>query len=1499
MSDHKEDRRTRARLLAENEELRLRLKEAEQTPEAMRRGAVDVPVVSAPPDEQIHTLSSAEHIGRVVVETMNEAVLMVDPDGTVLFSNQRFCDLMKTTIEGVVGHKMTAFVARPWQAPLKAFLGDAQAGPLQRHLTLRATDGTAVPVQLSASPIQAGANKSICLVATDLTALENSSNSIRILREHEQALEESEGRFRTIFEASQDAVVITDNEGVYVQANPAVQEVFGLAPQELVGRRMPDFLREDVDFQRIWQTLLTTGRFRGEMCLIRPDGQGRHVEAYGVAGILPGRHLWVIRDITERKHAEEALLDANERLQNQTEELETQSEELRVQTEELRVTNDELAGREEELRAQTEELRAANAALASSGERLRLAQRTGRVGVFDRDLRNNTVVWTPELEELFGIPVGGFGGKSEDWIKRVHSEDRARMVSMLQEWIRSNRSEKAWQYRIIRDDGAVRWMEGRGRILRDPNGKALRMIGTNMDITERKQAEEALRRSEERYRRLFDEDLTGDFIATSDGRVIECNPAFAKIYGFADRTQAARCDISQFNPADWSDLMARLRAECKVEGHQCVHRRPDGREIHVVANVVGRFDEAAELTEVQGYIYDDTERKHTEEELRSAALFPEQNPSPVLRVARDGTLLYANGASAFLLRSWNCRPGQAVPEEIRRHIAQAADSGKTAEVDVVCGPVTYSFSIAPIASEGYANLYGRDITKRKEAEEALRKSEEKFAKTFRSSPIAVAVTRASDGHIIEVNEALLKLLRFPREEVIGRTTLDLGIWVDLHERSQLVQELSAAGSVRDRECRLRTRDGGIVTIHLSAELLEFEGERCMLATLVDVTERRQAEEALRESEERLKRAQEIAHLGSWELDLVNDRLSWSDEVYRIFGLEPQEFDATYEAFLEGVHPDDRAAVDAAYSGSLREGRDTYEIEHRIVRKSTGEVRVVHEKCEHFRDTSGRIIRSIGMVHDVTERKQAEDALRETRDYLDNLFRYANAPIIVWDPQFTITRFNHAFERLTGRQAKEVLGRDIGILFPADSRAESLAHIRRTVSEGQRWEVLEIPILHRDGSVRMVLWNSANVLGPDDKTIIATIAQGQDITERKQAEEALRELNATLETKVAERTAQLEHRARQLQRLTLELSEAEDRERRHLAEILHDDLQQQLAAAKFHLSLLSNRARSDPPQQTMIGQVDRMLMDAIQKSRSLSHELSPAVLYQSGLADALAWLAEQIKTKHGLEVAVAAFGTISVESDALKTFLYRAAQELLFNVVKHARVNQARIRVRSLGRCIGLSVTDRGRGFDPQGLRETAGFGLLSIRERVELLGGRMKIRSAPGHGATLHIVVPDGQQKLVHRWEETAGVSLESPMVSPAAPVRGGTIPHEERRLRVLLADDHEIVREGLASLLQEEAGIQVVGQAANGREAVDLAARLQPDVVVMDVAMPLINGDEATRQIMAHLPGTRIVALSMYEEADLVERMQRAGAESYVLKTAPAEELLAAIRGHPPAHAP
>ena len=191
-----EDPRSKSELLGENAELRVRLDEAEQTLDAIRRGEVDALIVSGPDGDQVFSLTGAERTYRIIVETMNEAALTVALDGTILFCNRRFCDLMKTPMVETIGRNLAAFAAGAQRQPLRTLLADAQTGPLQRRLTMRATDGGSVSVQLAASLLVADTQTSICLVISDLTELEEQASSIRVLREQQQALEESRAELK-------------------------------------------------------------------------------------------------------------------------------------------------------------------------------------------------------------------------------------------------------------------------------------------------------------------------------------------------------------------------------------------------------------------------------------------------------------------------------------------------------------------------------------------------------------------------------------------------------------------------------------------------------------------------------------------------------------------------------------------------------------------------------------------------------------------------------------------------------------------------------------------------------------------------------------------------------------------------------------------------------------------------------------------------------------------------------------------------------------------------------------------------------------------------------------------------------------------------------------------------------------------------------------------------------------------------------------------------------
>jgi PAS domain S-box-containing protein len=411
--------------------------------------------------------------------------------------------------------------------------------------------------------------------------------------------------------------------------------------------------------------------------------------------------------------------------------------------------------------------------------------------------------------------------------------------------------------------------------------------------------------------------------------------------------------------------------------------------------------------------------------------------------------------------------------------------------------------------------------------EALKESEEKYRTIVETANEGIWIVDA-ERRTTFVNERMARMLGCTPDEMIGRSYHD---FVDAESAAISDQnfEERKKGIGGSMEYRLRKKDGSPLWTYLNSQPIfdkngNFAGSLTMIS---DITARKQADDARQESEKQLRRAHDLLEsvtrssgvmiaAEDMEFRYTYFNKAYADEIKNLTGKELAIGMNMRDLFAHV--PDEQANSVRQWRRVLsgRSVKDTVSLDNPGGGRRT--YNVIHTP---IRDNEGRVIGAGEVSYDVTRQIQIEAELRKTSQYLENLINYANAPIIVWDPEFRITRFNRAFERLTGRTAQEVIGQTPDILIPEKYHDIAMNLIKKATT-GDRWEVVEIPILRSGGEIRTVLWNSATLYEDAGKTVIATIAQGQDITDRrhaeettlsekKKAEETLSLLNAALES----------------------------------------------------------------------------------------------------------------------------------------------------------------------------------------------------------------------------------------------------------------------------------------------------------------------------------------------------------------------------------------------------
>ncbi|MDQ3301879.1 MAG: PAS domain S-box protein [Actinomycetota bacterium] len=493
------------------------------------------------------------------------------------------------------------------------------------------------------------------------------------------------------------------------------------------------------------------------------------------------------------------------------------------------------------------------------------------------------------------------------------------------------------------------------------------------------------------------------------------------------------------------------------------------------------------------------------------------NSSEIFKIVdTDGTLRYASPAFRRIL---GYDPGEAVgmnvfdcvhPEDLP-NVLEGTEKVLSG-AGVVGSVVEYRFrhkdgswrwmeSIGSYLSDDPAVkgvvVNSRDITERKEAERALRENEERYRAVMAQSVEAIYLFDAETKHVLESNAAFRRMMGYADEELLGMRIYDFIAHddedIDRHVRRSLKEKRRHIG-----QRRYRRKDGSVIVVDTSASVVSFEGRTALCAVSRDVTERIESEEAVRKSEARLAEAQRLAHLGGWEWDIETDEISWSDEVYRIYGLEPQAAVPSFERFMEVVHPDDRDRVRKTIDDAL-EGSEPYDVEHRVVRPD-GEVRVVHRRAEVVRGERGEPLRMIGTVHDITERKEAEARLRATEERYRTVVEAQTELICRFLPDLTLTFANDAYRRYFGKEREELIGESFIERVALEDRVHYEQRLAWLTRENPA-RTVEHRVFKSDGEVRWQQWTDTAIFDGEGNPVEYQ-AVGRDVTERRGLEERL-------------------------------------------------------------------------------------------------------------------------------------------------------------------------------------------------------------------------------------------------------------------------------------------------------------------------------------------------------------------------------------------------------------
>jgi two-component system cell cycle sensor histidine kinase/response regulator CckA len=1099
------------------------------------------------------------------------------------------------------------------------------------------------------------------------------------------------------------------------------------------------------------------------------------------------------------------------------------------------------------------------------------------------DESQNVVLFNPAAEQMFGRSAADVIGQPHNCLlpERYRAAHRQHIQRFSQTGMTNRKMSFQDTLWALRADGQEFPIEA--SISQVKVGEKMLYTAILRDVTERKQAEEKIRDLQdiltqaETVARIgsWKWDLATQKVTWSD----EMYDIFAvdreNFDGDVAKVINNRIhpdDIEAVNQSNLSVLenLKPLPLEYRIV-------LPDGTERVVWAEGRINHDQSGDPAALVGYVQDITERKQTEKALRESEERYHRTLENMLEgcqiIGFDWRYLYLNASVVrHGRRSQDELLGRTMMEAypgiertelfatLRRCMAERTANFFENKFDYDDGSFAwFELSIQPVP-EGLFIL-SIDITERKRATEALWQSEERFSKAFHLSPAALSLA-GSDGRIIDVNENYERMTGYYRDELIGRDGVDLNI-LTRQQRIDLSQKmLEQGGNLREAELTVRTKSGEMRDVLYSVGIVEIEGKECALTLAFDITERKQMQTTLQEMVENMAAAQQMTHYGSWEVRLSADLefidpQMWSDECYRIFGVEPGSVQITSDYFYSHVHPDDREAVQQALWQAVQ-NRAEAAYEYRLI-WDDGSIHTIYDRVKVVLDEgAGRPVKVVGIVQDVTERRQAEATIAGLHRRMELILNSAGEGIYGSDMNGRITFVNPAMGQMTGWEPDELLGRDAHAVFH-HTRADGTAFpttecgIHHAMQEGRSYHADSDTYWRKDGTPIAVEHTSTPIW--EDGQVAGMVMVVKDITERKRA---------------AKEQALLEEQLRQAQKM-----ESIGR----LAGGVAHDFNNQLTIIQLYSDLMRSKMAKDDPLLPKLEQIRQAGDHAAGLTRQLlafsrKQILQPVTLDLNDLVMKLhkmlaRLIGEDITLSTALEPGLWPVTADSGQIEQVIMNLVVNARDAMpvgglltietSNLIFDERITGTHLDA-PLGPCVMLAVTDTGQGMDEVTRKQIfepffttkqadkgTGLGLATVHGVIKQSGGAIFVYSELGQGTTFKIYLPANANAFEQRFD--------SPVVT--------TMQHGSET--ILLVED-EIALRDLVRITLQEVGYTVL-EADDSSQALGLVEQYadEIDLLLTDVVMPRVSGRDLAQALSARRPGVKVLFMSGYMDDDVL----------------------------------